>query len=230
MKAPFDPAEIFRTFGQMVREVHGETMPLRHHRAIKAIECCRTARLGGHVEECEACGHIRVSYNSCRNRHCPKCQFLEKERWLESRKQDLLATRYFHVVFTLPEALRPIALRDPKVVYSLLFKAASETLLDLARDPKYLGAEIGFTALLHTWTRTLLDHPHLHCIVTGGGLTPDGKRWTKSRQRFFLPVRVLSRLFRGKYFRSSSGRADLEASSFVGRQPPWKTRPPSSGF
>jgi len=199
MKALFDLGEIFRAFGQRYREIHGEAMPLRHHRAMEAIEACRTAGLGGHVEECEACGHIRVSYNSCRNRHCPKCQFLAKERWIEKRKQDLLCTRYFHIVFTLPEALRPIALRNPRVVYSLLFKAASETLLDLARDPKYLGAEIGFTALLHTWTRTLLDHPHLHCIVTGGGLTPDGNCWKKSRRRFFLPVRVLSKLFRGKF-------------------------------
>jgi hypothetical protein len=199
MRAPFDLGGIFRAFGEKYREIHGETMPLRHHRAMGAIEACRTARLGGHVEECEACGHIRVSYNSCGNRHCPKCQFLEKERWLESRKRDLLPIRYFHVVFTLPEGLRPIALRNPKVVYALLFKAASETLLELARDPKYLGAEIGLTALLHTWTRTLLDHPHLHCIVTGGGLTADGRSWKKSRRRFFLPVRVLSRLFRGKF-------------------------------
>ena len=199
MRAPFELAEIFRAFGEKYREVHGEAMPLRHHRAMQAIEACRTAKLGGHVEECDACGHVRVSYNSCRNRHCPKCQFLEKERWLETRKQDLLPTRYFHVVFTLPEALRPIALRNQKVVYTLLFKAASETLLELARDPKYLGAEIGFTALLHTWTRTLLDHPHLHCIVTGGGLTSDGKQWKRSRRRFFLPVRVLSKLFRGKF-------------------------------
>lgn len=199
MRAPFDLAEIFRAFGERYREVHGESMPLRQHRAMQAICACRTADLGGHVEACDACGHIRVSYNSCRNRHCPKCQFLEKERWLESRKRDLLPTRYFHVVFTLPEALRPIALRNPKVVYSLLFKAASETLLELARDPKYLGAEIGFTALLHTWTRTLLDHPHVHCIVTGGGLMPDGKGWKRSRRRFFLPVRVLSKLFRGKF-------------------------------
>lgn len=199
MKAPFDLGEIFRTFGQQYRELHGETMPLRHHRAMGAIESCRTARLGGHVEQCEACGHIRVSYNSCRNRHCPKCQFLEKERWLESRKRDLLPTPYFHVVFTLPEGLRPIALRNPRVVYTLLFKAASGTLLELARDPKYLGAEIGFTALLHTWTQTLLDHPHVHCIVTGGGLTPDGRRWKRSRRTFFLPVRVLSKVFRGKF-------------------------------
>jgi hypothetical protein len=199
MRAPFEVGEIFRAFGAKYREAHGETMPLRQHRAMRAIEACRTAELGGHVEECDACAHVRISYNSCRNRHCPKCQFLEKERWLEKRKQDLLPIRYFHVVFTLPEGLRPIALRNPKALYRLLFKAASQTLLELGRDPKYLGAEIGFTALLHTWTRTLLDHPHLHCIVTGGGLSADGKRWKRSRRRFFLPVRVLSKLFRGKF-------------------------------
>jgi hypothetical protein len=199
MKAPFDLGEIFRAFGQQYRELHGEAMPLRHHRAMGAIEACRTARLGGHVEECDACGHIRVSYNSCRNRHCPKCRFLEKERWLESRKRDLLPIRYFHVVFTLPGGLRPIALRNPRVVDTLLFKAASETLLELARDPKHLGAEIGLAALLHTWAQTLLDHPHVHCIVTGGGLTLDSRRWKRSRERFFLPVRVLSKIFRGKF-------------------------------
>jgi hypothetical protein len=171
MRPRFEVAEIFRVFGEKYREAHGEAMPARQHRAMRAIETCRTAELGGYVEECDACGHMRISYNSCRNRHCPKCQFLDKERWLESRKQDLLPIRYFHVVFTLPEGLRPIALRNPKAVYTLLFKAASETLLELARDPKFLGAEIGFTALLHTWTRTLLDHPHLHCIVTGGALS-----------------------------------------------------------
>jgi hypothetical protein len=199
MRAPFEVGEIFRAFGTKYREAHGEAMPLRQHRAMRAIEACRTAELGGHVEECDACAHVRISYNSCRNRHCPKCQFLDKERWLEKRKQDLLPIRYFHVVFTLPESLRPIALRNPKALYTLLFKAASETLGELARDPKYLGAEIGFTALLHTWTRTLLHHPHLHCIVTGGGLSADGKRWKKARRRFFLPVRVLSKLFRGKF-------------------------------
>jgi hypothetical protein len=166
---------------------------------MRAVEACRTAELGGHVEECDTCAHVRISYNSCRNRHCPKCQFLEKQRWLEARKQDLLPIRYFHVVFTLPQSMRPVALRNPKVVYTLLFKAASQTLLELGRDPKFLGADIGFTALLHTWTRTQLDHPHLHCIVTGGGLTPDGQCWKRSRRRFFLPVRVLSRLFRGKF-------------------------------
>lgn len=166
---------------------------------MRAIEACRTAELGGHVEECDVCGHVRVSYNSCRNRHCPKCQFLDKERWLESRKEDLLPIRYFHVVFTLPEALRPIALRNQRTLYGLLFKAVNQTLRELASDPRRLGAQIGFVALLHTWSSTLTDHPHIHCIVTGGGLSLDGKRWIACRKKYFFPVKVLSRLFRGKF-------------------------------
>jgi hypothetical protein len=198
MRPPFEVADIFRACGEKYRATHGEEMPLRHHRAMQAIEVCRTAELGGHVEECDACRHARISYNSCRNRHCPKCQFLDKERWLESRKQDLLPIRYFHVVFTLPEALRRVALRNQRTIYNLLFKAVSETLQERASNRRHLGAQIGFIALLHTWSRTLTDHPHIHCIVTGGGLSFDGKRWIACRKKFFLPVTVLSRLFRGK--------------------------------
>jgi len=150
------------------------------------------------VDVCEKCGHIRISYNSCRNRHCPKCQALAKERWIQDRKADLLPVPYFHVVFTLPEMLRPLALRNQKVIYNLMFKAASETLTQLAADPKHLGARIGFTAILHTWSQTLIDHPHLHCIVTGGGLSENGKKWISSGEDFFIHVNVLSRLFRGK--------------------------------
>jgi hypothetical protein len=166
---------------------------------MRAIEICRTADLGGHLDQCDHCGTVRISYNSCRNRHCPKCQCLEKERWLEAREKDLLPTPYFHVVFTLPEELRPLALRNQKVLYSLLFKSVSETLTELARDSKHLGAEIGFMAILHTWSQTLIHHPHLHCLVTGGGLSLDGKRWFRSRKDFFIPVSVLSCLFRGKF-------------------------------
>lgn len=166
---------------------------------MRAIEVCRTAILGGHVDQCDHCGSLKISYNSCRNRHCPKCQCLDKERWLEARKRDLLPVRYFHVVFTLPEPLRPLALRNQKVLYQILFSASSETLKELTQDPKHLKAEIGFIALLHTWSQTLMDHPHLHCIVTAGGLSPDGKRWIPCKEDFFLPVKVLSRLFRGKF-------------------------------
>ena len=199
MKSKIEVSDIFRRYGPGYRETHGKEMPLRHHRVMKAIEICRTAELGGHVEECDECGAPKISYNSCRNRHCPKCQCLDKERWLEARKRDILLTHYFHVVFTIPEDLRPIALRNQKVVYSLLFLSASETMKELARDPKHLGAEIGFIALLHTWTQTLLDHPHIHCIMPGDGLSPDRRRWISTRKDFFIPVKVLSRKFRGKF-------------------------------
>jgi hypothetical protein len=199
MKRSLEVADIFRAFGPAYREVHGAEVPLRHLRVMRAVEICRTAELGGHIDQCDPCGQQRISYNSCRNRHCPKCQSLEKERWLEAWKKDLLPTSYYPLVFTLPEGLRPLALRNQKVVYSLLFKAASEALLQLAKDRKYLGAEIGFIALLHTWSQTLIDHPHVHCLVTGGGLSPDGRRWISSRQGFLIPVKVLSSLFRGKF-------------------------------
>ncbi len=197
MKRFLEVADIFRAFGPAYREAH--ELPLRHLRAMRAIEICRTAELSGHLDQCDHCGTVRISYNSCRNRHCPKCQCLEKERWLEAREKDLLPTAYFHVVFTHPEGLRPLALRNQKVVYSLLFKAVSETLSELARDSKHLGAEIGVMAILHTWSQTLIDHPHLHCLVTGGGLSLDGKRWLRSKKDFFIPVKVLSSLFRGKF-------------------------------
>jgi len=199
MKRSLEVADIFRVFGADYREFHGSEMPLRHLRVMRAIEICRTAELGGHIDQCDHCGQQRISYNSCRNRHCPKCQSLEKERWLEARKKDLLPISYFHLVFTLPEGLRPLALRNQRVVYNLLFQAASETLLQLAKDGKYLGAEIGFISLLHTWSQTLIDHPHLHCLVTAGGLSSDGQRWVPSRTDFFMPVKVLSSLFRGKF-------------------------------
>jgi len=172
-------------------------MPLRHLRVMNAIEVCRTAKLGGHVDECDRCGALRISYNSCRNRHCPKCQSLAKERWLEERKRDLLPAPYFHVVFTLPASLRPWAQSNQQVMYDLLFRSASQTLTTLAKDPKYLDAQIGFMAVLHTWTQTLIDHPHLHCIVTAGGLSRDGEQWITWRKGLFIPVKVLSRLFRG---------------------------------
>ena len=199
MRGPLEVADIFRSHGPGYREAHGHEMPLRHLRAMRAIEACRTAELGGHVEECDHCGTLRISYNSCRNRHCPKCQCLDKERWLEARKKDLLPTQYFHLVFTLPQGLRPLVLRNQDTLYGILFKAASETLKELAKDPEYLGAEVGFIAILHTWSQTLMDHPHLHCIVAGGGLSPEGKKWISCKEDFFIPVKVLSRLFRGKF-------------------------------
>jgi hypothetical protein len=159
----------------------------------------RTAALGGHVERCGDCGHQRIAYNSCRNRNCPKCQGLVRARWLEDRQAELLDVPYFHVVFTVPEAIATIAFQNQAVVYDILFRAASETLRTIAADPQHLGAEIGFLAVLHTWGQNLMHHPHLHCLVPGGGIAPDGKSWIPCRPGFFLPVRVLSRLFRGRF-------------------------------
>jgi len=166
---------------------------------MRAVEACRTAELGGHKDKCADCGHIEISYNSCRNRHCPKCQTLRKERWIEDRVEDLLPIEYFHVVFTIPSELNPLAIMNQKVMYNLLLRSASETLIELANNPKHLGARIGFSAILHTWGQNLMDHPHVHCVVTGGGLSSDQTHWVSSRKRFFLPVRVMSSLFRGKF-------------------------------
>lgn len=163
---------------------------------MSAIERCRTAALGGHVERCDACGHQRIAYNSCRNRHCPKCQSLARAQWLEDRQAELLEVEYFHVVFTVPEPIAALAYQNKKVIYDIMFHASAQTLRTLAADPKHLGAEIGFLTILHTWAQNLLHHPHVHCVVPGGGLSPDGSRWIGCRPGFLLPVRVLSRLFR----------------------------------
>jgi hypothetical protein len=163
---------------------------------MSAIETCRTSTMGGHVQRCDDCGHMEIAYNSCRNRHCPKCQGAAATAWLADREADLLPVPYYHVVFTLPAQVAAIAYQNKAVVYDLLFKTAAETLLTIAADPKHLGARIGLTAVLHTWRSALTHHPHVHCIVPGGGLSPDGERWIACRPGFFLPVRVLSRLFR----------------------------------
>jgi len=164
---------------------------------MRAIEVCRTAVLGGHRDKCDNCGHMEISYNSCRNRHCPKCQTLRKEKWIADRNEDLLPIEYFHVVFTIPSELNHLVSMNQKVLYDLLFRSASETLMELANDPKHLGAKIGVIGILHTWGQNLMDHPHIHCIVTGGGI--DGERWVSCRKGFFIPVRVMSALFRGKF-------------------------------
>lgn len=168
-------------------------------RVLRDVAVCRTAALGGQVKRCDHCGHEEFFYKSCGNRHCPKCQGAARAKWLEDRAADLLETRYFHVVFTLPDRLGSIALQNKRLVYGILFRAASETLLKIAKDPKHLGADIGFLAVLHTWGQRLDAHPHVHCVVPGGGLSPDGKRWISSPKDFFLSVRVLSRVFRGKF-------------------------------
>jgi len=192
----FEVADVFRRYGAAYRQQHGTSMSAAQRRVMRAVEVCRTAVLGGHLEQCDQCGHERNAYNSCANRHCPKCQSLARAEWLENRRSELLDTQYFHVVFTVPEQIAPIAYQNKKVVYGILFRAAADTLRTIAADPKHLGAEIGFFAVLHTWGQNLLHHPHLHCVVAGGGLSPDATRWISCRPGFFLPVRVLSRLFR----------------------------------
>jgi len=187
-------AGIFRRHGTAYREAHKP--PLEQLRVMRAIEVCRTAALGGHLEKCDHCAEERNAYNSCRNRHCPKCQGAERAKWLESRKAELLPVEYFHVVFTVPEQIARIAFYNKETVYNILFHATAETLLTIAGDPKHLGAGIGFFAILHTWGQNLLHHPHLHCVVPGGGLSPDHERWIACMPGFFLPVRVLSSLFR----------------------------------
>jgi Putative transposase/Transposase zinc-binding domain len=192
----FEVADVFRCYGTDYRQEHGASMSNAQHRVMTAIEVCRTAVLGGHLEQCDQCGHQRNAYNSCGNRHCPKCQSLARAQWLQDRQAELLNTEYFHVVFTLPELIATIAYQNKKELYGILFHAAAETLRIIAADPKHLGAEIGFFAVLHSWGSNLLHHPHLHCVVSGGGLSPDGTQWISCRAGFFLPVRVLSRLFR----------------------------------
>jgi hypothetical protein len=167
---------------------------------MRAVEACRTATLGGHKDKCDSCGHIEISYNSCRNRHCPKCQILQKEKWIEASNEDLLPIQYFHVVFTIPSELNPVVIMNQKIMYDLMFRSVSETLMELSGNAKHLGARIGFMGVLHTWGQNLMDHPHVHCVVTGGGLSSDGARWVPCRKRFFIPVRVISALFCGKFF------------------------------
>jgi hypothetical protein len=191
--ATLEVADIFRQHGPDYRRAH--RLPLHQHRLMQAIEACRTPLLGGAVEWCDHCHFTHIRYRSCRNRHCPKCQGEARLKWLQQRTAELLPTEYFHVVFTLPDPLAAIAFYNPEVVYAILFRITAETLLTIARDPQHLGAEIGFFCVLHTWGQNLHHHPHLHCVVPGGGLSPDGE-WISCRPGFFLPVRVLSCLFR----------------------------------
>ena len=193
-RATLEVADIFRQHGTAYREAHA--LPLGQLCVMRAIEVCRTAVLGGHEEKCDHCEYTRHAYNSCRNRHCPKCQTMARAKWLESRKAELLPVEYFHVVFTLPEQMAEIAFYNKEVVYGILFRTASETLLTIAADPKHLGAGIGFFGVLHTWGQNLLHHPHVHFVVPGGGLSADHERWSSCKPGFFLPVKVLSRLFR----------------------------------
>jgi hypothetical protein len=196
VRPALEVADIFRAHGPAWRLSQAGHLSLGQLKVMSAIEACRTAALGGHVDRCEDCDHLQIAYNSCRNRHCPKCQGATAQRWLEARQAELLPLAYYHVVFTMPAQIGDIAFHNKAVVYDILFKAASETLLTIAADPRHLGARIGLTAVLHTWGSALTHHPHVHCIVPGGGFSLDGERWVSCRPRFFLPVRVLSRLFR----------------------------------
>ena len=196
MRLALEVADVFRAHGPSYRLAQAGHLSLGQLKAMSAIEACRTAELGGHVERCEDCAHVQVAYNSCRNRHCPRCQGAAARRWLEARQAELLPVAYYHVVFTVPAEVADISFHNKAVVYDILFKAASETLLTIGKDPKHLGARLGVTAVLHTWGSALTHHPHVHCIVPGGGLSLDGQSWVSCRPRFFLPVRVLSRLFR----------------------------------
>jgi Putative transposase/Transposase zinc-binding domain len=213
----FEVADVIRAHGEEFLDTHGDTTSPEQRRALADLARCRTAALGGHVEECDRCGHRQVAYNSCRNRHCPKCQAGKAARWVEDRAAELLPVEYFHVVFTLPAALARIALQNPRVVYGLLFRATAETLRQIAADPTHLGAEIGFLAVLHTWGQNLQHHPHVHCVVPGGGIASDGSRWIPCRPGFFLPVRVLGRLFRGKFLALLKAAFDGGRLSFHGR-------------
>jgi hypothetical protein len=192
-------ADVFRTYERDFFTQWGAVLSPSQRKAFLAIRDCRTAALGGHVDQCDECGHRVISYNSCRNRHCPKCQATSRAKWLREREAELLPVAYFHVVFTLPQEIGGLALQNAREIYGILFRAASETLLTIAADPRRLGAAIGFLAVLHTWGQNLHLHPHLHCVVPGGGVGPDGTRWVGCRTSFFLPVRVLSRLFRKKF-------------------------------
>jgi Putative transposase/Transposase zinc-binding domain len=196
---PFEVADIIRQYGNSFIAKNRSWLTWLHLRVLYAIAVCRTATLGGHLDRCSRCGHEAISYCSCRNRHCPKCQTNARDKWLAERSQELLPVSYVHVVFTLPHELSWLALQNKKVVYDLLFRSSAATLLEVAADPKHLGAEIGFLSVLHTWGQNLQIHPHIHCVIPSGGLSPDQRRWIHPRYPFFLPVKVLSRVFRGKF-------------------------------
>ncbi|HEY3619721.1 MAG TPA: transposase zinc-binding domain-containing protein, partial [Candidatus Sulfotelmatobacter sp.] len=198
-RPPLEVADLIRTAGVAFLERNRHWLSCRHVKVLRAIARCRTAALGGHLDECTRCGHRAISYNSCRNRHCPKCQTSARERWIAARRRELLPTRYVHVVFTLPSHLAPLALQNKKVIYGLLLRASAETLLEVARDPRHLGAEIGFFSVLHTWSQKLSLHPHVHCVIPAGGFSLDHTHWIKSRSQFFLSIHVLRRVFRGKF-------------------------------
>jgi len=199
-RPPLEVADLVRAAGDAFIKRNRHWLRWKHIKVLLAIRRCRTAALGGHLDECTRCGHrAPISYNSCRDRHCPKCQTAARDRWIAARRRELLPTRYLHVVFTLPHRLAPLVLQNKKVLYGLLFRTSAETLLEVARDPRHLGAEIGFFSVLHTWSQQLKIHPHVHCVVPAGGLSLDHTRWVRSRDNYFLPKAVLREIFRGKF-------------------------------
>src|ERR1700680_2366756 len=218
-------ADVSHRYGEAYREQHGASMSPGQRRVMAAIEVCRTAALGGHLERCDECGHERNAFNSCRDRHCPKCQSLARARWIEDRKAELLEVPYFHVVFTVPEEIAAIALQNKQPLYGILFRATAETLRTIAADPKHLGAEIGFFAVLHSWGSALLHHPHLHCVVPGGGPSPDGTHGVHCKPEFFLPVRVLSSLFRRLFLECIERTFDAGKLQFFSTLEPLRQRP-----
>jgi Putative transposase/Transposase zinc-binding domain len=218
VRSALEVADIFRRHGPAWRMAHASHVSLDQLKVMSAIETCRTAALGGHVEACEDCGHTRIAYNSCRHRHCPKCQGAAARTWLAEREADLLPVGYFHVVFTVPAEVAAIAFHNKAMVYDLLFRAASQTMLTIAADPKHLGARIGITAVLHTWGSAMTHHPHIHMIVPGGGISLDGARWIASRPAFLLPVRVLAKLFRRLFLTQLLELHDAGRLQFFGDQ------------
>lgn len=221
MRRPqWELADVVRVAGQRFIEQNRDWLTGQHLKVLRAINYCRTAALGGHLDECPQCGYGAISFNSCRNRHCPKCQSHARKRWLDARCQALLPTRYVHVVFTVPRQLTSLALQNKKLFYDLLFRTTAETLQTVAADPKHLGAEIGFFSVLHTWTQKLEYHPHIHCVIPAGGLSFDHTRWVHPRYSFFLPVKVLSRVFRGKFVAGFKRAFSSHQLAFHGRLKP----------
>jgi hypothetical protein len=213
-------ADVVRLHRPRFTAERGGRIAAAERRVLDDIVACRTAARGGHVERCNSCGHQRIAYNSCRNRHCPKCQELARAAWVAERQQEILPVQYFHVVFTLPREIAPIALQNKKVLYAILFRASAETLSAIGADRKHLGAELGFLSVLHTWGQTLEHHPHVHCLIAGGGLAPDDSRWVSCRPGFFLPVRVLGRMFRGKFLHHLKRAFDRDQLVFHGQIAP----------
>jgi hypothetical protein len=225
MRPSLEVADIVRCYGTAFVKRHRRWLNALHLKVLRAIVACRTAALGGHLEQCDSCGQQVIAYNSCLNRHCPKCQGAARQKWLAKRSAELLPVPYYHVVFTLPHVLAPVALQNKALVYGLLFRTAAETLLEIAADPHHLGAEIGFLAVLHTWGQTLLHHPHLHCVVPGAGLSPDHRRWIRRGRKFFLPVKVLSPVFRGKFLSALEQAFQKHKLTLAGQLSPLQSPP-----